>query len=215
MEAHLRTSLLLVVCLLLIAPAAFAQQGIYLGGFGGANYLEDSSLRAAGVRDLNVEFDWGAHAGVSLGYRTGAYFSKNRNTTGRLEIELATRRNDVDMIEDNQRLRPAGGTVKVTSLMANSWVDIATDSIFVPFFGLGVGAAQLVFDKAGFVDDKDTRFAYQAGAGVGLPLGNHWHLDLGYRYFATLDATFTDPEGIRNKVDYSTHNITLGVRFAF
>lgn len=212
----MKTCLSLVFCLLLLGTApALAQQGVYLGAFGGLNYLEDASLRAAGVRDLNVEFDWGAHAGVSLGYRTGRYFSKSKKTTGRLEIELATRSNDVDLIEVNQRLIAAGGEMKVTSLMANSWVDIRTDSIFVPFFGIGLGAAQLVFDNAGFVDDKDTQFAYQIGAGVGVPLGHLWHLDLGYRYFATLDPNFVDPDGIRNKVDYATHNLSLGLRFNF
>lgn len=212
----MKISLSLLLCLLLLsATPAFAQQGFYLGAFGGTNYLEDASLRAAGVRDLHVEFDWGAHAGVSLGYRTGRYFSKSKNTTGRLEIELATRSNDVNLIEVNQRLVSAGGEMRVTSLMANSWVDIRTDSIFVPFFGIGLGAAQLVFDNAGFVDDKDTQFAYQIGAGVGLPLGHHWLLDLGYRYFATLDPTFVDPDGIRNKVDYATHKLSLGVRLNF
>lgn len=212
----MKLSLSLLLCLLLLCTTpAFAQQGLYLGAFGGVNYLEDASLRAAGVRDLNVEFDWGSHAGVNLGYRTGRYFSKSKKITGRLEIELATRSNDVDLIEVNQRLVSAGGEMKVTSLMANSWIDIRTDSIFVPFFGIGLGAAQLVFDKAGFVDDKDTQFAYQIGAGVGLPLGHQWHLDLGYRYFATLDPTFVDPDGIRNKADYATHNLSLGLRFNF
>ncbi|WP_429886034.1 outer membrane protein [Geoalkalibacter halelectricus] len=206
----------LALALLLPAGPALAQTGFYLGAFGGGQYLEDSSLRSTqGDRRLVVEFDWGGHAGLALGYRTGTYFSKHDNITGRLELEVAARQNNVDMVEQGEGFRSAGGEMKVSSLMGNTWIDIRTDSIFVPFFGGGLGVARLVFDNPSFRDDSDTRFAYQIGAGVGLPLGERLSFDLGYRYFATLDATFTDVEGVRNEMDYATHNITFGLRLNF
>ncbi|WP_305043526.1 outer membrane protein [Geoalkalibacter sp.] len=212
---RLRTLITSLLLTLVAATPALAQSGFYLSAFAGTQYLEDSKLRAAGVRDINVEFDWGSHAGFSLGYNTGRQFSTRDNVTGRLEVEFAVRNNDVDAIEVNQRFEPRGGEMKVTSLMANSWIDIRTNTPFVPFFGIGLGAARLNFDNAGFADDSDTRFAYQIGAGVGLPVGRHLNFDLGYRYFATLDPTFTDPDGVRNEVDYATHNLTFGVRLGF
>ncbi|SDL82600.1 Opacity protein [Geoalkalibacter ferrihydriticus] len=206
----------LILALALIATPALAQTGFYLGAFAGTQYLEDSALRSTqGDRRLIVEFDWGGHAGLALGYNTGHYFSKYDNITGRIELEVAARQNDVDMVEQGAGFRSAGGEMKVTSLMANTWIDIQTDSIFVPFFGGGLGAARLVFDNPSFSDDSDTRFAYQVGGGVGLPVGRHLSLDLGYRYFATLDATFTDVAGVRNEMDYATHNLTFGLRLNF
>ncbi len=203
---------------LLTASPALAQEalkGFYLAGHLGPTYLDDSQVKSDDGTRLDLEFDPGYHYGLALGYDTGGYFSKSDNVTGRIEIEFAQRVNDVDQVEQNKVLRPGGGDLTVTSIMVNSWVDIETATIFVPYFGVGIGAGRLELDNVSFSDDDDTQFAYQIGGGVGLPVNNHVTLSLGYRYFATFDATLTDQNGVENDIEYDSHNIDFGLRYTF
>jgi opacity protein-like surface antigen len=190
----------------------------------GAVFLEDSSVSAPVGSSFDIEYDSGMSYGILLGYDAGTYFSKSGNTSGRLEIEYARRSNDADEVEENGVFRPVGGEAIVDSLMINSWVDFRTESPFRPYLGGGLGAARLTLDDAGFSDDDDIRFAYQAGAGIGLPIGNHLTISVGYRYFSMLDATLRaetlDPEtdAVQEReydIEYSSHNIDVGFRFRF
>jgi hypothetical protein len=63
-------------------------------------------------------------------------------------------------------------------------------------------------------DDDDMVFAYQPAAVFHLIL-TYTKLDLGYKYFSTSDPTFTDVAGVSFDAEYSSHNLTLGIMFAF
>jgi opacity protein-like surface antigen len=72
----------------------------------------------------------------------------------------------------------------------------------IPYAGAGVGGADVVFytDQFGpapnnFVSgsENDVVFAGQAFAGLRFKLSRNFSLDLGYKYFATGDPTFTYP----------------------
>ncbi|MDY6848072.1 MAG: outer membrane protein [Geoalkalibacter sp.] len=211
-------------CITFVTSATAAEQGVYFGANMGAVFLEDSSVSAPVGSSFDIEYDSGMSYGILLGYDAGTYFSKSGNTSGRLEIEYARRSNDADEVEENGVFRPVGGEAIVDSLMINSWVDFRTESPFRPYLGGGLGAARLTLDDAGFSDDDDIRFAYQAGAGIGLPIGNHLTISVGYRYFSMLDATLRaetlDPEtdAVQEReydIEYSSHNIDVGFRFRF
>ncbi len=204
--------------------ATAAEQGVYFGANAGAVFLEDSSVSTPVGSSFDIEYDPGMSYGVLLGYDAGTYFSKSGNTSGRLEIEYARRSNDADEVEESGSFRPVGGEATVDSLMINSWVDFTTQSPFRPYMGLGLGAARLTLDEAGFSDDDDIRFAYQAGAGIGLPIGNRLTISVGYRYFGMLDASLraetlnpeTDTVQEREyDIEYSSHNLDVGFRFRF
>lgn len=211
-------------CITFVTSATAAERGVYFGANMGAVFLEDSSVSAPVGSSFDIEYDSGMSYGILLGYDAGTYFSKSGNTSGRLEIEYARRSNDADEVEENGVFRPVGGEAIVDSLMINSWVDFRTESPFRPYLGGGLGAARLTLDDAGFSDDDDIRFAYQAGAGIGLPIGNHLTISVGYRYFSMLDATLRaetlDPEtdAVQEReydIEYSSHNIDVGFRFRF
>ena len=75
----------------------------------------------------------------------------------------------------------------------------------------GIGLANINADLDSIDEsDDDTVFAYQAGLGVGYALNDSATLDLKYIYFATEDADF---DGIDAEI--SSHNVVLGIRFAF
>jgi opacity protein-like surface antigen len=74
-------------------------------------------------------------------------------------------------------------------------------TIVVPYIGVGVGGADVIFDSDNFSDGADTVvgrendvvFAWQAFAGLRFRLARDLSLGVGYKYFATADPTFTYP----------------------
>lgn len=75
-------------------------------------------------------------------------------------------------------------------------------TIMVPYIGVGVGGADVIFDSdmfgpssSDFVvgPEDDVVFAWQAFAGVRFRLARDLSLGVGYKYFATEDPTFTYP----------------------
>lgn len=98
-------------------------------------------------------------------------------------------------------------------------------TILVPYVGAGVGGADMIFDTDSFGDGADTVvgsendvvFAGQVFAGMRFQLSRDFSLDLGYKYFATDDPTFTYPpdsfnigfKGVR------THSILFGLVWKF
>ncbi|WP_426032609.1 outer membrane protein [Caulobacter sp. DWP3-1-3b2] len=65
------------------------------------------------------------------------------------------------------------------------------------------------------IDDHVHGFAWQAVAGVAVPLSPRWELTAQYRYFdaGTLHGDDTRGEDFQTKIH--GHNVDLGVRFAF
>jgi opacity protein-like surface antigen len=104
--------------------------------------------------------------------------------------------------------------------MANAFWDIETGSPVTPYLGGGIGVANVSINDLGVfgisvVDDDDTVFAYQFGAGIALELNPNMALDFGYRYFVTTDPEFTDNFGDKFESEYQTHNASLGLRIMF
>ena len=114
-----------------------------------------------------------------------------------------------------------------------------------PYVGAGVGVALLMADAAikipavlgapvseqQVVDDTATVFAYQVKVGVEYPIAEQWTMGLEYRYFGTVDPSYDDnvdvnalagaPPGtipevpLSTDASYSSHSVTIGVRYAF
>jgi len=75
-------------------------------------------------------------------------------------------------------------------------------TIVVPYIGVGVGGADVIFDSdmfgpssSDFVTgrENDVVFAWQAFAGLRFRLARNLSLGVGYQYFATEDPTFSYP----------------------
>jgi opacity protein-like surface antigen len=199
---------------ILFSAKAFAGEGPYLGFQVSSVFLDDVSLPPA-IIPGEMRFDTGMGLGATLGYDFGMF---------RLEGEFGYRRNDVDgtFIAGVASLGEIG-KVNAWSFMLNGFLDIETGTILTPYLGGGIGLANIDWDKVsiGFtpdIDDDDTVFAYQFGAGVGIAINESVNVDIGYRYFATADpslvSSFVAP-GQEFDFEYASHNISLGIRVTF
>lgn len=147
----------------------------------------------------------------------------------RLEGELGYQKNDFDkatfhdVIEEESVKRDWNGDVSILSLMANGYYDIPLGSGFEFSLSAGIGIAQVSIDNFGPKDPpedldwkgtgdlNETTFAWQVGAGFGIPVAENVMLDLRYRYFATTDFDF----GEGGDTNIASHNALLGLRVGF
>ena len=201
---------LIVAVLAFFVPAYAFAAGPYVSVAGGAVFLEDSDLDADALGlSGEAEFDTGFGVWGAAGYGFDAFGA----ATVRVEAEVAYRQNDVDTITVSGIGTGSGGDAEVYALsgMVNLAVDILTWSIVKPYAMVGIGAANVTLESDDLdVDEDDTVFAYQAGAGLGFAVTERITLFGGYRYFATADPEF---EGV--DAEYGSHNIEAGVRFEF
>lgn len=196
----------------LLGTVSFAAVSPYASVQVGATLLNDSSND---YNNFPLSFDLEYDPGFNVGLAGGVDFGM-----ARVEAELAYRQNDVDSLKAFGTSFSTGGDVSAWSLMVNGFWDIETSSPVTPYLGGGIGVATVSMndvtgDGSPFVDDDDTVLAYQFGVGAAFDLNSLLALDVGYRYFATLDPEFTDVDGDTFESEYGSHNINLGVRFKF
>ncbi len=206
-------------CLLaLLAPAAFAAEGgLYFSLYGGGALVDDVENDSA-TGSFNLSYDPGWTGGAAIGYDLRTAFPEIG--TGRVELEVSWRQNDLDQVEFAEGKVTGSGTATTESIMLNTIGEYRDTLPWIPYVGIGAGAARITLDAlrvADFplVDGEDTVFAWQVLAGVGVQVAPRLYLDLGYRYFATLDPGFTDALGQKFDSQYDTHNATFGMRIDF
>ncbi|MBV9015789.1 MAG: OmpA family protein [Alphaproteobacteria bacterium] len=206
-------------------------EGFYAGGKAGWTHLgtvnavtlsetsPGESSSGSVERDRHAEgFDVGLRAGVKQGpWRFEGEFNYRRN--GLLSITSASD-------------PPASGSTQAFTFLGNAIYDFDTPwlSWATPHIGAGIGAAHLTTKQkialpapavAGggasvtVLDSSDTEFAYQAIAGLRVPLAPNWALDLDYRYLATTDPTYRDPFGNKVTSSYRTHNVLASLTYSF
>ena len=117
----------------------------------------------------------------------------------------------------------SSGHVSGYAVMANVWYDLEVrDSPIVPFFGVGVGLANLSVEYDRRIvtptstisygsSTDDMVLAWQAGVGVGFSLGNGMRLTGQYRYFGAEDLTL--PGG--GIVGVQSHSGLIGLHIPF
>lgn len=139
----------------------------------------------------------------------------------RVEIEFAMRGNSET--EWSGVFGTSEMTFNSTTLLANVYYDFHNSTAFTPYIGAGLG---LAFNYLGFdteyydgrggdsMDDRQTNFAWQVGAGVAYAINENIAVDVAYRYldlgYTQVDSHYTDA-GIR---PYN-HEFMLGLRFGF
>lgn len=207
------------LCLLLPAlPALATGSGPYLEVQGFATWINESKNQTD-QGDFSLKFDSGTGYAAALGYDLGEAYPEIG--TGRLELEVASRKGSLQNAKFADATVPASGDLKVTSYMVNTIAEYHELSIWVPYFLVGAGYAEVSFDGADIYGmpldsgSSDKVFAYQAGGGLGMEIGDHVTLDLGYRYFATLDPELKQADGSKIKSEFGSHNVLLGLRFKY
>jgi opacity protein-like surface antigen len=206
----------------LLAAAPAQAEGLYIGAFGGVNFVDEATGSAdvpggGGVSyTVDVENDIGWAAGGAIGY--GFDFGL------RAEAEVAYRWNDLDRASLGPVAVDLEGDTTALSIMGNLWFDIPLTGRVRPFLGGGIGMAQVslndvevaVAPGTTFVDDSDWVFAYQLGGGVAFQVAPGVDLTAEYRYFGTddpeyeLEAVAADAE-----YEYSSHSVLFGLRYSF
>ncbi len=109
-----------------------------------------------------------------------------------------------------------GGSVSITSLLANCYYDMALGGV-KPYVTAGIGPAWVSADDwfgASILtrySAKYTTLGYQFGAGIAIPLSDSFAVDARYRYF----STSTIKDNTLGDFTLSTHNVLLGLRYSF
>ena len=230
---------LLAATVLALPVTAEAQpvRGFYVGGGIGGNFMDDLdttlSLPTGPLRG-SVSFHPGFAGVISVGYGFGNGL--------RTEIEANYRENEVDRVSGfgsaNSAIRSSGKRFS-WGVMLNALYDLPVEWPVVPYFGVGLGVLTSNFDNVrqssranpgDFIHlvGSTNSFAYQAIAGVSLPLREvspGLAMTLEYRALGMLED---DYEGFRYFANGSprergtfdagtnlNHSILLGVRYNF
>jgi opacity protein-like surface antigen len=182
------------------ADANTPSAGPYISGQVGYNMPSENAL------DNNASF------AAAAGYRF--------NPNVRVEGELSYRKNDYSENVDGVS---ANGDVKGTNLMANAWYDFANSTAFTPYIGGGLGMMR-GSAKIGFagspttIDDSDTVFAWQLGAGLAYNVTQNIAVTADYRYIETNNFNFDVKNGLVSTFDagdYRAHEVRAGLRYSF
>ena len=210
----------LVLALGLMAPSiSSAAQGMYLAPkflmtVQNTGTVERSGVLAGYGVDSHSQFTLGG--GIAAGYD----FWPSHMIPVRAELELAFRGNGENS-EDGQN-----GSTKLTTnsttLLANFYYDFHNSSAFTPYVGAGLGLAfnylgvdvHAMDGRSASADERQTRFAWQVGAGVAYNFNENMAIDAGYRY---LDLGYTEvKQGGQNiGIRPYNHEVMLGLRFGF
>ena len=214
-----------ITCALLALATAPASAQWYAAANGGIAFVESSRLTESGpgvTGDGELSFDTGYEVSGAVGYAFGNL---------RAEGEISYRRVDTDTLRVNSvtlgSFTAVGlgtfavdGSASALALMGNVWYDIPTGTRWVPFVGGGVGATRVNYtaDAIGgapkAIDETDTVFAYQFGAGIAYQVSPRLLVELAYRYFATSDPEFR-PGLFTDHAEIHTHDVEVGVRYIF
>jgi outer membrane autotransporter protein len=227
-EARTGIGILIVAAMATTAPAARAAEGDwYVSAYGGGMLLEDAHNRGSGTP---LDFDSSMKTGYNYRAAVGVY----RAPQVRVEGEIGYRRAGLDTlsVHNDGGLGAAAGAAPLTgspsasghttalSAMLNAYYDYDTGSAWRPYIDAGIGAARLTMKNVSaggvpVVDAYDTVFAYQLGLGIGYEVTKSMTLALEYRYFTTLDPTFRDAAGHNFNSEFTSHNLSVGVRYRF
>lgn len=184
--------------------------GPYISDSIGLSLPNDSDVTDSGLT-ARVESDNGLGVAVALGY--DAEFI-------RYEVEYAYQKNDMDNISAAGGSASIGGDVLSKGVLLNFYYDIRTKNsfVFVPYITAGLGYANVEvspisapgYGPVTTSSYDDNVYAYQFGAGFGIPINEFTTFDLKYRYFAT-----SDPDLNGTSIKYSSNNIYAGIRVNF
>lgn len=193
-------------CLAVLGPGqGFAQT--YASVSGGLALLSDSDLEAAGGLDGEAEFEAGFTVNGALGYDWRKFAIGSLRT----ELEIGYRMNDVDELSASGVAQSSDADLSALSGMLNFALDVETGMTVQPYVLAGLGVANLTFESDDLdVDEDDTVFAYQLGAGINVPITTSSELFAGYRFFATAEPEFEGTEA-----EYHSHTLEAGLRTRF
>ncbi|MDE2384597.1 MAG: porin family protein [Alphaproteobacteria bacterium] len=190
----------------------------YIPYYGGAQRISGAASLLPPVR--NAAKGGSTYYGSiksNLGYMAGIAMGAKVNDAIRLEMEFSHSGNALDKIVfTTGASTKLNGTLGVTYLLGNMWVDIPTHSAVTPYFGggIGLGWANITSDQFN-ATQNGTSFAYQLGGGLGYAVNDHVTLDIGYRFKGLTNAKFDTTNNYFVDGPVTSHNVLVGLRYQF
>jgi OmpA-OmpF porin, OOP family len=197
----------------------------YVGGEFGAMIVEDTNVDIGAVDNaLRLNYDYGYDGGLFVGYDLGAF---------RIEAEAAYKKADLDSFNTIIQLPGegtnfassrefAGGSESALSFMINGMLDFGDDDGISGFVGGGIGMArvkannQRVFaNTAPFLDDSDSKLAWQVFAGVRQAVSDNIDVTVKYRFFNVDNVRMTAFNGAESEHRFRSHSLLGGITFKF
>ncbi|HEX9932881.1 MAG TPA: OmpA family protein [Allosphingosinicella sp.] len=214
-----------------LATPALARDGAwYVGGDFGAMIVEDVEYDVNTTENaLIIDHEYGYDGAAFVGYDLGSF---------RLEAEVAYKNADIDEIETvinlpgqsgilggsraQSFINAGGGNTTALSFMVNGLLDFGEDDGISGFLGGGVGMARVNFNnqrafsnQGAFVDESDTRFAWQLLAGVRQAISDNIDVTVRYRFFNVNDLEMPGFGGRDFSTRLRTHSLLGGITFNF
>lgn len=198
--------------------AAFAQGGFYGSMMLGSAFFEDAPV-TQDVEDTDytrgtLTVENGSAASAAIGYRfenflLEAEYSQIGGNAEELQFPRATSPYDrADVF----------GTIDVQTYMLNGWF-VLGEGAFRPFLGAGIGYATgemyawHTFETS--IDDQDTSFAWQLGAGFEYDINDHVSLVGAYKYVAADAFELVDSDDTNIDADFEAGTLQFGLRVGF
>jgi opacity protein-like surface antigen len=205
--------------MLALSPPAASAQGLfdnpalYIKGFGGATFQQDTDadLYFGGSRFASgdIDFDTGYTVGVAFGATVAPNIS--------VELEYAYRNSDVSNFELNG-VSIDGGSSRADALMLNALYTLdgmGATGQWRPYFGGGVGTANVRIGPSGESVSRDWIWAYQLIGGVAYDLTPQLSLNGEVRWFGTEGGRFDSGGGGSLKADWNTVDLLVGATYRF
>ena len=210
------------------SPALARNDAWYIGIEGGPSIVEDISFDVGATSNaILVDSDTGYDVDGIIGYDFGGF---------RLESEVGYKKANANSLSSALTFpipgssgvtnAPSGtfsninGDTSVLSFMINGMLDFGDDDGLNGYVGVGGGIARVkgsyaVGAAANSIDDSDTGFAWQAIAGVRVPLSDHWDIGLKYRFFNADSYSIVDLAGRSLDGRYRSHSLLGSLVYNF
>jgi OOP family OmpA-OmpF porin len=209
----------------LLATPAFARDGAwYVGGEFGAMIVEDSDVQVGTVNSaLRLRYRYGYDGDINVGYDLGSF---------RIEGEVAYKKARIKSVVNSIRLPGQGaafaqsnissGSQSALSFMLNGMLDFGDEAGISGFVGGGAGIARVKINnariysnQAPYLDDSDSRFAWQVFAGVRQAITDTIDVTVKYRFFNVPNVRMTAFNGQQTKMRFRSHSLLGGLTFNF
>lgn len=214
--------LALAVCGVNAGAADWVQRS-YLNADLGVSFIQDVTIKNS--LGAKATFDPGVAAIFCLGYHL--------NDSWAAEFETGVMWNSIDKVTAlSVSSLNAGGDLYQIPFKLNLIYNVPTKNSWTPYFGVGAGCmASILHGNArdvspapviaspnfgsGEFNDTDFTFAYQAIAGLKYKISERAQVDLGYKFFGTLDHSWSD-NGVTFKTEgIYTHAVLLSFTWKF
>jgi OmpA-OmpF porin, OOP family len=206
----------------------------YVGGEFGAMIVEDADVDTATTDNIiTLDHEYGYDGGFFVGHDFGGF---------RLEAEVAYKKADLSGFLNSVALPGegtvfpggrdfAGGSTSALSFMLNGMLDFGDEEnvgAVSGFVGGGVGLARVKFNNqrvfansTPFLDDSDSRLAWQLFAGVRQRISDRIDVTVKYRFFNVPDLRVVAVTGgfanVQQEVEtrFRSHSLLGGLTFRF